>query len=165
MNEPEIALPRSVLSMKDLTRLLRELEELDAGYVEASARAKIAAKADWQPALSAALEDFLAANPIDLSVLKERSRLIGSVRHLKQQAPLTHLTFAAVPDTESLMKIGSWLRENVHPQTLIRVGLQPDLVGGVYVRTTNQVLDMSVRAQLANHRHVIAQELETLCGR
>lgn len=165
MNAQEIVVPEIVFSLKDLTRILRELEQLDAGYLEASARAKIGAKVDYAPMLSVALEDFLAANPVDISVLSQRSRLIDSVRQLKQQAPLTHLTFAVVPDMESLIKISRWLRENVHPQMLIRVGLQPDLVGGVYVRTTNRALDLSLRAQLANHRHVIAQELEALCGR
>src|SRR5690606_10661055 len=94
----------------------------------------------------------------------QRAGLINQLRQLKANAPIAHVTFASLVDTESLRQITAWLRESVHPQAVIVVGLQPSLVGGVYIRTPNHVHDFSLRAQLAGHRDIIVKEVEALSG-
>ena len=56
------------------------------------------------------------------------------------------------------------MRGSVHPQAVISVGLQPALIGGVYVRTPNHVMDLSLRARLKGNRELITKELEALRG-
>jgi F0F1-type ATP synthase delta subunit len=92
--------------------------------------------------------------------LKER------LRKLKDHAPVIHVTFAADVDPQSLQKLVQWFREEVHPHTLVAVGMQPSLIGGVYLRTPNQVHDFSVRALLKDKSSgIIAGKLEELCAR
>ena len=82
------------------------------------------------------------------------------VRKLKEHAPIIHMTFAVEADPESLSQLVAWIRQEIHPQALISDGLQPSLVGGVYMRTPNHVHDFSVRRLLADKRDIIAHELE-----
>ena len=79
---------------------------------------------------------------------------------LKDKAPIIHMTFAVDVDTEVLQKLTAWVRDNAHPQGLITVGLQPSLVGGVYIRTPNHVHDFSMRSLLQNKRDVLVKALE-----
>src|SRR5690606_28953189 len=110
------------------------------------------------------MKDFLAANDLDIGDTLQRAGLIRQLRQLKASAPVAHVTFASPVDTESLRQITAWLRESVHPQAIVVVGLQPSLFGGVYIRTPNRVHDCSLRAQLAGHRDIIAREVEALSG-
>jgi F0F1-type ATP synthase delta subunit len=88
--------------------------------------------------------------------LKERMRV------LKDKAPIIHMTFAAEADPDFLQQLAAWVRQEIHPQALISTGLQPALVGGVYMRTPNHVHDFSVRSLLQGKRDIIAHELEGL---
>lgn len=160
----ELRLPSTVMSKLDLAHLLREVEQLDSDLTTVAARAKVGTTTQWQPVFSQQLTDFLALNPVELVDAGQRTQLIQRLRQMKDGAPVIHMTFASVADRESLQKIVDWLRGTIHPQAVISVGLQPDLVGGVYVRTSNHVHDLSMRARLAGHRDLITQEVEALCG-
>ena len=103
-------------------------------------------------------------NDIDIKNGEDRSRLLHDARHLKNTAPVIHVTFATSADNDELTKIVDWVRQSVHPMAVLTVGLQPSLIGGVYIRTSNKVFDFSVRSQLADGRHIIKRELEALSG-
>ena len=75
------------------------------------------------------------------------------------------MTFAVSADRESLSQIAHWLRESVHPQAVISVGMQPALVAGVYMRTPNKVFDLSLRGALSGQHGALVKELETYRGR
>lgn len=158
-------LPPSVVTKSDISRLVNEVERLDGDLTARAAREKVGVDAHEDVSFSEQLGDFLAANQLEMSddsVM--RSRLIKELHRIKSTAPTIHMTFATSADTESLQKIITWLRESVHPQTVLVVGLQPSLIGGAYVRTTNHVHDFSLRARLADHRDIIVKEVEALSG-
>ena len=77
---------------------------------------------------------------------------------------MVHVTFAASAGRDELAKLVDWVRQSVHPQAVLTIGLSPELIGGAYVRTTNKVFDLSVRSQLAQGRQIIQKELEALSG-
>lgn len=162
--QPQLTLPSSVVSKLEVSRLVHEVEQIDADFTTVSARAKAGVATQWQPVFSSPLEDFLVLNPVDMRDSQQRRQLIQHLRTLKETAPVVHMTFAAAADRQSLQEIADWLRSKVHPQAVVSVGLQPDLVGGVYIRTPNHVHDLSLRARLAGHRHVITQQVEALRG-
>ena len=110
------------------------------------------------------LVEFLELNNIDINDAGIRGQLLIGVRQLKNTVPVVHVTFAAAAEHEELAKFVDWVRQSVHPQAVLTVGLQPDLIGGAYVRTTNKVFDMSIRTQLASGRQIIKQDLEALSG-
>ena len=163
-SQPLFRLPSSVITKIDLSRLIRELEQLDNDMTTAISRTKVGAESAWQPVLSEQLTECISLNQLKLGEPSQRRNIIAELRSLKDAAPIVHMTFASPADQESLGKLAEWVRTKVHPQAIITVGLQPDLIGGVYVRTPNHVHDLSVRAQLAGHHDLIIQEVEALSG-
>ncbi len=164
-NSDALIVPPSVATYIDMSRLVGEAERIDGELIARDAREKVGVSNEESPAFSEQLTDFLAANHLEFggdSV--QRTYIISKLRHLKTTAPTIHITFATSADRESLQKLVLWLREMIHPQSVIKVGLQPSLIGGAYIRTANHTHDFSLRAQLAGHRDIIVREVEALRG-
>ena len=157
-------LPDDVIGRSDVSHLLREIERLDNEITALNARERVGASVESTLALSDRLEDFLQLNELDLQDTQQRQQLIHRLRQFKDQAPVVHMTFASSADQESLGEIVRWVRQSIHPGVLVSVGLQPGIIGGVYLRTPNHVWDLSVRSQLARHRHLITEQVEALSG-
>ena len=158
----KLMLPNSVATKNELARLVQELERIDAALIEVTARKRVGAAVGEGPRYSDQMIDFLNVNNITLDDSRVRSGLLVWLRKLKNTAPIVHLTFASQADTESLQHLVDWVRQSIHVQAVLTVGLQPDLIGGVYVRTKNRVHDFSMRARLQNARHLITEELEAI---
>jgi hypothetical protein len=157
-------LPPSVVTRGDVARLVRDAERVDNELTTATVRAKAGVAEHAEPQLSDSLADFLERNGLSLDNTNERSKMIKELQRLKDEAPIIHMTFATEADPESLAELVNWLRESVHPQAVIAVGLQPALVAGVYLRTTNHIHDLSLRAKLASSRDILVKELEASRG-
>ena len=164
MSRSDLALPSSLATRSDLQRVIAEIERIDNSLNSAQIHEQIGHPADDSLTTSKQLADFLQINDIDIKNGEDRSRLLHDARHLKITAPVIHVTFATSADNDELTKIIDWVRQSVHPMAVLAVGLQPSLIGGVYIRTTNKVFDFSARSQLANGRHIIKRELEALSG-
>lgn len=160
----EFRLPATVVSKGDVSRLVSDAERVDSELTSRSVRKKAGAKETPRPTMSSQLSDFLELNELSFERSKDRSVLIKQLRALKDTVPITHMTFATEADVESLQQLALWLRESVHPQAVIEVGLQPGLVAGVYVRTPNHVHDLSLKGKLQSQRGVLVKELEALRG-
>jgi F0F1-type ATP synthase delta subunit len=158
----DFILPASVVSRRDVMRLVSEFEKIDDQLTSDSVRAKVSAKKHEKPVLSEQVSDFITQNKLDLSDARKRSALIKQLRILKEDVPVFHMTFATVADSESLQRLTKWIRTSVHPQAVIEVGIQPGLVAGVYLRTPNRVHDFSLRAMLASQHNSLVKELEAL---
>lgn len=162
----DFILPPSTVSKVDFSRLVHEVEWIDGELTTKTVRSRAGVRKHVEPVLTEQLVDFLQANKIDLleASSRERTLLVKELRLLKDKAPVIHMTFASAADGESLQQLSAWARESVHPQALITVGLQPALVAGVHVRTTNRVYDFSLRSKLEESRGVLLKELEALRG-
>lgn len=160
----DFVLPPSVVSKLDVSRLVTEVERIDNQLTETAVRAKTGIADHSQLALSEQLTAFLNQNQLKPTTSKERTDLLTQLRLLKDKVPVIHMTFAVVADPESLQQLALWLRTSVHPQAVISVGLQPALVAGVYLRTPNKVLDLSLRAMLNGSHDLLVSDLETLRG-
>ena len=157
-------LPSSLVTLVDLRRLINEVEQVDAFFVTKGIQDRVGHQTDEAVTLSRQLSDFLTANTVDIYNGQMRSELIAGLRQLKNDAPVIHATFAVNAGHDELAKIVDWLRQSVHPQVVMTIGLQPDLIGGVSLRTTNKVFDLSIRSQLASGRQIIVKELEAMYG-
>lgn len=160
----EFVLPPSVITKIDVSRLVSEVEKIDAQLTTASVHAKTGIGTQEEPMVSQRLADFLTQNKLSLSGSNDRSALIKRLRQMKDAVPVIHMTFAVEADTESLAQLVQWLRTSIHPHAVIAVGLQPALIAGVYLRTPNHVHDLSLRAQLANGHELLVKELEAFRG-
>jgi hypothetical protein len=157
-------LPPSVVTKVDVARLVRDAERVDNELTTATVRAKAGSSEHVEPSLSESLASFLERNGLSFDNTNERSAIIKELRRLKDEAPIVHMTFATEADPESLAQLVNWFRESIHPQAVIAVGLQPALVAGVYLRTTNHVHDLSLRAKLLSSRDLLVKELEASRG-
>lgn len=168
MNEPpqllytNFKLPRSVVSKVDVSRLVTEAERVDADLTTAVIRSKTDAPEYAAPVLSEQLTDFLQLNPCDMNDSQTRSELVRQLKLLKDNVPVLHMTFAVTADRGSLEQLAEWLRTSIHPQAVIAVGLQPDLVGGVHVRTLNHIHDYSLKSLLQGRHTLLRRDLEAL---
>jgi F0F1-type ATP synthase delta subunit len=158
--------PPSTVSKIDVSRLVHEVEWIDSELTTKSVHFKVGIRKHIEPVLSEQLADFLEQNNIELMELasRDRSSLVKQLRLLKDKVPVIHMTFATTADSESLQKLSAWIRESIHPQAVITVGLQPSLVAGVYMRTPNHVHDFSLRSKLEASHGVLVKELEALHG-
>jgi len=157
-------LPANVVTKVDVSRLVSEVERVDNIMTASAVRTKIGSEELPVPVMSDQLTDFLSANTLDLQTSKSRSDLIKQLRTLKDKVPVLNMTFSVTADAESLQKLVAWVRESVHPQAIIAVGLQPALVAGVYLRTPNHVHDLSLRHMLDGRHGLLVEELESLRG-
>ena len=160
----EFVLPPSMVSKLDISRLANEVEQVDNDLTEAALRAKTNGGEVPKPVVSEQLSAFLEKNGQTLDNAGERTELIKQLRELKENVPVLHMTFAVPADGESLQQLADWVRNSVHPQAVIEVGLQPALVAGVYLRTTNHVHDFSVRGALKARHGALVEELGALRG-
>lgn len=165
VNEFDFSLPVSVVSKIDLHRLVNELEQLDSDLTSIEVRQRAGVIDDQKLVLSEQLRDFVTLNNLDLRDGQERVRLLQRIRRFKDEAPVVHMTFAATADQDSLRRLADWVRSEIHPQAVIAIGLQPGLLGGVYLRTANQVHDLSLKSQLVGKRDLLIKQLETLSER
>lgn len=160
----EFTLPSHIVSKVDIARMVREFEALDNALTAQVVRQKAGGQSEETPAQSPQLSSFLEANPVDLENTAARSAYVKQLRLLKDHVHVMNMTFAVAADPESLQQLAAWLRESVHPQTVIEAHLQPALVAGVYLRTANHVFDLSVRNALKSKRGELEKELGALRG-
>jgi len=162
---PTFVFPPALVTRADLARLVREVEAVDNEFEAQKARNHATGQAGYRtPTMSRSLADFLDINKLDIMQDQGRMLLKEQLRALKDKAPVIHMTFAVEADPMSLAQLVTYLRTEIHPQTLLSVGLQPSLVGGAYMRTPNHVHDFSMRELLASKRSVITQSLEDFLG-
>lgn len=162
LNYATFTLPPQIVSSVDLSHLVRDAEQLDDELTTAKVRAKAGAEKGPELKVPELLSGFLVHNQIKLKNSQECAQLVEQLRLLKEKAPVLHMTFAVTADRESRERLVQWLRSSVHPQAVIAVGVQPGLVAGVYLRTPNRVLDLSLRSRLAASRAILTKDLELL---
>ncbi|HSX05985.1 MAG TPA: hypothetical protein VLF69_05945 [Candidatus Saccharimonadales bacterium] len=163
--QTDFALPPALITRADLARLIREVESLDNELEAQKARNQATGKTGYKMSnISRGLSDFVELNKLDLSSDHTRMHLREQMKALKDHAPIVHMTFSIEADPASLQYLVAYMRTELHPQTLLSVGLQPSIVGGVYMRTPNHVHDFTVRARMAASRGVIAADIEQLAN-
>lgn len=143
MELKDFKLSLNVVGRTDISRLLRELEKLDDFFV-----ASAAARQANVPRISHSLDDLARTNRLNLLEAAQRKTLADLLKKLASQAPELSISFAAEPSPTVLERIVTWFRSNIHPQTLIQVGLQPSIAAGCVVRTPNKIFDLSIRNHL-----------------
>lgn len=146
MERKELVLPLTLVGEVDITRLLREINTLDDFFVSAEVRKS--GSSIQPPRLTRLLNDIALGNKYNLLQKTDREELAGQLNELRKSAPSIHISFAAEPSPKALEQVLRWLRENIHPLILLRVGLQPTIAAGCVLRTANKVFDLSLRENL-----------------
>lgn len=151
----ELSLPLDVISQVDVARLVREVKGFDEFFVQAKVRQPNPALQVPKP--SRLLEKIAVSNNYNLLNEQDCHKLAAQLDQIIGRAPLIHISFAAEPSPNVLESILSWFRSNIHPLTLLQVGLQPTIAAGCVLRTSNKVFDMSMRNYLTNQENYLVQ--------
>jgi hypothetical protein len=152
-----LGLPPLVSSPADVGRLIRELEAIDERFLQLKLR-----RGGGQPSLpktSYLLDRLAGLNGFNLLDGNDRQRLRDFLELVKQQAPLLHISFSADPTPAFLEKLMAWLRQEIHAQVLVSIGLQPNIGAGCIVRTTNRRFDFSLRQNFIESRPLLISKL------
>lgn len=170
MNESEtktfkdFMLPPVVATKVDVSRMVSDLERVDSELTTTEVRAGLNSTEAVMPPMSDQLREFLTQNGVNIGNSQQRTSLVKELRQMKDSVPVIHMTFAVAADPESLQQLVAWLRQSVHRQAVIEVGLQPALIAGVYLRTPNRVQDLSLRGALKGGHDLLVKELGALHG-
>jgi F0F1-type ATP synthase delta subunit len=151
----ELKLPLNVISQVDIARLLRELTSLNDFFITAAARK--AGTPMQPPRLTRLLDQLARDNSYNLLEEVHRLKLQSDLNQVLGKAPLMHISFAAEPSPRVIEQILAWFRTNIHPQSLLQVGLQPTIAAGCALRTANKVFDMSLRSYIKTQEPYLAQ--------
>ncbi len=139
-------LPMQVISPADVSRLSRELESLEDFMEQSAIRTKgVGLKL---PASSKLLDELAASNSFNFLHIQDRKLAKEFLGTLTKTAPVIHLSFASDPSAAFLSKLVSRLRDIIHPQLLVRTGLEPSIAAGCILRTNNRQFDFSLRTTL-----------------
>jgi hypothetical protein len=140
-----LKLTLGTLYIGDILRLVRELEALD-GYMIAQHQKEAHPQL---PKLSRSLENLAAENSVLLQNDQARANLYDALQHVKTQAPIVRMSLASDPSASFVQRIVGWFRAEVHPLTLIQIGVQPSIAAGCVLSAGSHRYDFSLREQLS----------------
>ncbi len=151
-----LSLPASLVSRSDVRRLAQEVEILDNQIIQ---HARVSNDKPGLPRLSRILEDIVEVNKLDFNKAADRQKLQQFLLEIKKTAPSLHMSFATEPSALFTGKLVSWLRNEINPLLLLDIGLQPSIAAGCIIRTTNKIIDCSMRQHLLANRPELLRRL------
>ena len=153
-------LPLSVVGPIDVGRLIREIDILDDFLMQSAIREP--GTPMKMPKTTRIMDEMIQLNTLNVLHETDRQRLKTFLVLVKEKAPVIHISFSADPSPLFLQKILMWLRLEISPSVLVRVGLQPNIGAGCVIRTPNRYFDLSLRERFHQNRHMLVQKLEEI---
>ncbi len=157
MAKAAFILPASVSGPAELNQLRRELRDINDFLIQAAIRE--AGKSVTTPKPSNMMNDVTSQNKLNLLSELDRKLLDTQLERLQSHAPVVHMSFASEAPGAFTQKLVAWWRQEVHPEVLLQVGLQPGIAAGCVVRTPNKYFDFSLRKQFAEQRELLVRSL------
>lgn len=154
-----LVLPMQLATLSDLSRVARELEELDLFLRDGAIRQP--GSPMQLPKSSKLFEDLVAGSKLNMINAGDREYLQQSLGWLREHAPLLHISFGSEASVTFVEQLTIWLRKNISPLALIQVGLHPNIGAGCVVRTTNKYFDFSLRKHFMAQRELLMHQLLT----
>ena len=137
-----LSLPLQVLTKADVSRLGREINEIESFFEVAAIKG---ATTKTVPQTSQQMTLIMNENGLNVLRQEDRLQINTFLKMLREKAPIVHTSFAADPKPDFLMKLVEWFRKEAHPYVLLQVGLQPSIAAGCVIRTTNKYFDFSFK--------------------
>lgn len=155
----ELTLPVSIANKADVGRIEREVAAVNEFLEQAAIRQP--GTAVTLPKMTKLMEELVSSNKLNLLVAADRKRLLDFLTHTRDKAPELHMSFSAEPSPTFMQKLTTYVRENIHPQALIQIGLQPTIGAGFMLRTTNKYYDFSLRTALKSKNDILMQQIRS----
>lgn len=149
-------LSAAITGPAELARLQRELDDFIDATHQSMLRTKAGHKAN-APSPTKKLSGVAADFSLDVTAPKDADALRQILQETSESAPQLTVSFAVEPSSAFIAKLVTWMRSEIHPQLLVRVGLQPDIAAGCIVQTSSKVYDFSLRNKLADQGKVLIE--------
>ncbi len=153
----DLKLSMSVVSRSDIGKCLRELEHIDDIFHQAKLRGK---EPEDAPTVGRVLESLAEFNNLNINKPNDRAILIKFLERQKVKAPVIHISFPVEANGEVIGKILEWFRNEVHPNVVMYVGLQPELAAGCTLRTNSKHYDFSFRKRFEKSKQKLVAALQ-----
>lgn len=156
----QIILPSNIVGITDISRLNREMAAFDDFMHQASIREP--GTTMTLPKMTKLFDELVESNNLNMLQEADRQTLKVFLAEVKLKAPRMHISFSVDPSPLFLRRLMDYLRSSIHPKVLVQVGLQPTIGAGCVVRSTNQVLDFSLREDFRKKRSILMKYIGTL---
>jgi F0F1-type ATP synthase delta subunit len=160
MSETELVLPVALVNRTDAGRLLREVVAVNEFLDQAAIRQP--GTQGTLPKTSRLMTEMVQANGLNMLHEEDRAKLQSFLNALIEHAPQLHMSFSAEPSVVFMQKLTDYVRQNIHPQALLQVGLQPTIGAGFMLRTTNKYYDFSLRSVLKAKHDVLMHNIRSI---
>jgi hypothetical protein len=117
-----------------------------------------------QNSLGVEVVKLIELNNIDINSISDLKRLESSLEQIGQHPALIHFSFNQEADSQVLQKLVAYIRENIYPNVLISVGLDPSITIGCRIRLTNKSFDFSLRSRLNKNKDLLLDKIRTFEG-
>ena len=151
-HDPGIRLPDSIVSPLDFGQIQRELFMLDEFLGSSRGASKL-------PFVSTELNTIMKQTDINPLSADDRARLTRQLQFVRRTAPVVQMSFASEPGKQAMRPLVRWFREKSHPNTLITIGVEPNIAGGCVLRTSTKTFDFSLQKLLQHNRSVLTNNL------
>lgn len=155
MEHKDIKIPLSLAGQADINRILREIGRIDEFFLSANIRKS--GTPNQPPRVTRTLSALAQDNRLNLLRSEDRMVIKSRLEDILKNAPNLHISFAAEPSPRILERLLAWLRENIHPETLVVIGLQPNIAAGIMLRTPNKIFNLSLQAHLKSQEEYLAK--------
>ncbi len=152
-------LPTSIVTPGDVRRLRREIESIDEFLTQSAHRQ--GGDSVKMPQTSRLLEEIVGLHDVNLLHKSQREKLLKYLASILEASPVMNFSFASDPSPVFTSNLLSWLRNNIHPQVLIKIGLQPSIAVGCTVRTVSKSYDFSLRQAFEAQRPNLIKVLKS----
>lgn len=153
-------LPNSIGTIVELNRLSREAEQVDETLRQAGLRN--GGSATSLPKVSRSMNELLEANNLNVLHEKDRNELLKILQYLQTHAPSVQISFGADPSADFTKKLITWMRSELHPYLLLKIGLQPSIGAGCVLRTDSKYFDFSLRQHMDAQREILLNKLRAV---
>lgn len=155
-----LVLPPVIAGVAELSRVLRDIAQLD-DYMIQSAIRQTGGELSL-PALSDLLDELAIVNKLNLKSRADRNELRKFLEDAKQHSPVVYLGLAHKATSDEVAPIIGWMRAELHPTLLVRIGLQPGIIGGCTIRTPNHYYDFSLKQHFEAARKVLISRMRAM---
>lgn len=150
-------LPLGIVTRSDVGRLVRETESIDGFLHQATIRQPGFTLA--LPKTSALFNEFVTINKLNMLKPLDRQNQYKFLQNLSHTAPVVHISFSNDPSPLFLQKLISWMRQQLHPNLILHIGLQPTIGAGCVIRTTNKQFDLSLKRHFDKQKNLLIEGL------
>lgn len=147
MAKTSFELPAEVYSIDQVLFCAEELERLAADLARqrrASSKTK-AGELIISPETESLLKLLPAAHQNDEAALET---LRSQLETVAAQWPAIHLVMAVPASRKLKHELVTWVRSEISPQILVEFSADPEIAGGIVIRTKSHIIDCSFRSGL-----------------